>query len=129
MPPADFSSLALFASSQPTPLTSEFQTGLISSLSIAALALSVWAYFRRRPPVDADLSRIEADLKALKEQHAALVEKQDREAAEQRKQTDDLINGVYKRIEAVQSSFNRNFQTMERALGRIEGAIERNQRT
>lgn len=123
--------------------------GGIVTLVVAANGIdSMLERRRRRPSVDVDLSGLQSAIKTLtasvdelkaaradhnghKERIAALEEqcrKLDAEAATyastQRSYLAKLTRDFFDRIEGVEKTMAQNFQTVERGVGRVEGALE-----
>lgn len=119
-----------------TPLSPSAQLAIFSLLTVVVTLVSLWSMLRRRPPLDAQIARFEAAIEGLNRSVADLAEAQrqasshgfridaiERNCAACRIETNRALKDVYDRIESVESSMGENFQSVERALGRIEGQI------
>lgn len=130
------------------PISTEWQAGLISVLAGLALILSILAHFRRRPPLDSELTKIHSAVETLRKavetldetakSHAAhgteigalqdkvrrLETQREIDLANQRKYTRETTHEIFEKLDALKSSVSSNFQEMERSLGKIEGKLE-----
>lgn len=131
------------------PFAPSTQVAFISFLGIVLLLLGIWAHFRRRPPIDVDLAKLASAIEALQGTVAKLTERTDSQAhhateiealqkeitglriareadvAAQRSYTQRTTREIFERIEGVERAVATNFQSVERALGRIEGQLTR----
>lgn len=131
-----------------TPLSNSAQMAVVSLLILVSLLLTIWSLTRRHPPLDAHLTKFEGSIatltKAVDEltkaqraaaDHSTRIAQLERECSalrleldekitDQRDATDEGIQRVYLRIESLEQSVSRNFQTIERSLGRIEGELK-----
>lgn len=130
------------------PISPEWQAGLASLLGATALVLGILAYFRRKPPIDAELVKLTASIESLREsvdelkrarndhnshgqriaaleQRMPVIEAQiATNTASLRDETTDCINRVYDVIRKLDESTADNLKAIERAIGRIEGAVK-----
>ncbi len=131
-----------------SPLSADFQLNIWNVLLFVSTLATLWAAIRRKPPLDARLTEFSASIAGLKGSvdkltkaqedaagHAARIAQLERECGElraeidrktteQRQSTDESMHDLYLRIEGFESATARNFQTIERSLGRIEGELK-----
>jgi Na+/phosphate symporter len=132
------------------PLSPSAQWAIVSILGVISTIAVIWGVIRRRPPVGEDLVQLRTSIDALKgsvEQlteahekhvtHAAEIETLKREVGElrehrendlraQRTYTRESTERIFLRIEQLNDSVNKNFQAVERAIGKLEGKVEAN---
>lgn len=130
-----------------TPVSASAQVTILSLLSVMLIVLNIVAHFRRKPPLDSELTKLNITIEGLKGSvdnltkahqqhvsHAEAIETLQREVAElrghrekdladQRKYTRESTERIFKRIDEVDSSVATNFQAVERALGQLEGRV------
>lgn len=140
-----FAALSILANLK--PLSPEIQTSLFTIGGVLMGVVAVLIYFRRNPPLEAQLAAFRAAIATLQKSvdqlatsarahatHAAEIADLQQEVNKLRSQRDadqqtqrsyiaKNTRELHERIGAVEASINRNFQTLERALGRIEGQI------
>lgn len=131
------------------PISADFQLNVWNVLLFLSTLGTLWAAIRRKPPLDARLTEFSSSISGLKASvdkltkaqeeaagHAARIAQLERECStlrteierkttEQRKATDESMHDLYLRIEGFETATARNFQTVERSLGRIEGQLNR----
>lgn len=131
-----------------TPLSPTAQLAIVSLLGVAVALLTIRSLVRRTPPLDAHLTKFESAIATLtkavddlteanraaanhstriatlERECSALRTELDRKLTDQHVATDKSIREVYLRIESIELSNSKNFQSIERALGRIEGALQ-----
>ncbi len=116
---------------------------VLGLFTLVALADKVDGFFQRRrrqPTVDVDLSKLTASIDLLtqlnkrnEERMTILEQKLERDISTQRSYTAKSSKDIFDRIEGVraeintrfdrlQTSLTQNVQTIERAIGRIEGS-------
>lgn len=137
-----FPLLAQFA-----PLSPTAQLAIVSVLSVALTITLIYTALRRKPPLDVDLTKLastadqltqtvgelkdtleqyaghSARISALEKECATLRSELDREISAQRAYTAKTSREIFERIERVEQSVAQNFQSVERALGRVEGML------
>jgi hypothetical protein len=117
--------------------------GLFTLVSLADKVDSFFQRRRRQPPVDVDLGKLTASIDLLtqlnkrnEERMTAIEQKLERDIATQRAYTAKSSKDIFDRIEGVRLEINtrfdglqqtlaQNVQTMERAIGRVEGSSSR----
>lgn len=143
------SSLALVLASF-TPLSPGAQLALYAVFTVVVGGSTLWANIRagrRKPTVDVDLVKLAASIEHLQKTVDTLATTAERHASHAseiaglKRELDDLrklreadaashrgwgaktTREIFDRIEAVEKSVAANFQSVERALGRIEGQL------
>jgi uncharacterized protein YydD (DUF2326 family) len=130
------------------PLTPAAQMALVSLLGVIATLVIIWSAIRRKPPVGEDLVQLRGSIDALNRSVESLTKAHDRHASHaaeietlkkevlqlQRQREDDQRSTrayvaqsnqrIFERIDELANSTAKNFQTVERAIGRIEGKLD-----
>lgn len=130
------------------PLSPSAQWAIISILSVVLTVVLIWSNVRRRPPLDTELVKLQVAIEALNKSVGELTETQRAHASHgseieklqeevhllrsyreedlrsQREYTRMSGERVFKRIDELDLAVNRNFQSVERALGQLEGQIK-----
>lgn len=130
-----------------TPLAPSTQIAIVSLLGVVVTLVSLWSMLRRRPPLDAHLAKFEAaleglrasvdelteaqkaaaehsaEIRALKQRVATLEQLRDMDAKAQRDDMRTNTRELFQRIESVEQTVAKNFQLVERALGKVEGQL------
>jgi hypothetical protein len=123
MLPAALSVFANFS-----PISTELQSALWfiggGTVSFIGAVLAVLIYFKRNPPLDAQLADFKASISDLDEEVARLREQREEDQKNQRAYTQRTTRELFDRIERVESSISENFRSLERALGRLEGELK-----
>lgn len=133
---------------QISPLSPEFQLGLISLLGVAVLVQSLVAAFRRKPPVGEDLVQLRTSIDSLKksvelltlahEKHVAhsaeitalqkevdrLKTQREEDQRSARSYTAQSNQRIFERIDELAETVAANFQSVERAIGKVEGQLQ-----
>jgi predicted nucleic acid-binding Zn-ribbon protein len=131
-----------------TPISAQWQTGLLSLLAIVALVLAIQAHFRRKPPIDTELVKIHASVEHLSSaaikldqwvteitKHAGKIETlegkvnaleshRESDIAQQREYVEKVSREIFGQVRSAVESFNANIQQVERALGILEGQLK-----
>lgn len=137
---------ALFA--QFAPLSAAAQWAVISILTGTLLILSISAFFRRKPPLDSELVKLNlaidglqksvesltsaqqthashaSEIEALEKKVAVLEQHRENDQHAQRKYTRETTQEIFNKIDGLKDSFSSNLQRVERALGNLEGKVE-----
>lgn len=135
------------------PLPPAAQWAIASLLSVAGTLAVIWGVFRRKPPVGEDLVQLRASIDALNHSveqltkahekhvtHAAEIETLKKEVLTlQRQREEDQRSTrayvaqsnqrIFERIDELADSTAKNFQAVERAIGRVEGKLDATPRT
>ena len=105
--------MPFLAQSDFTPISPATQLALYSAVTVVGQIVAIWVSLRRRPPIEADLVKINTELKAL-ERRQINFEKRHIDEME-------LLNG---KLTSMSTDLNKNTNSIERALGRLEGRTE-----
>lgn len=136
-----------FSAANIAPISPEWQLGLLSVLGILFLVLSILGHFKRKPPVDSQLVALNTTIEGLKDavekltatqathaSHSSEIQKLQDEVKElrahreadlrsQREYTRQSGERIFSRIDELDRSVNNNFQSVERAIGNLEGRL------
>lgn len=133
-----------------TPLSAPAQLAIFSLILVASLGTNIWFNVRasrRKPTIDVDLvklasqietlaagfSRLSAaversanhasEIKTLQREVQDLRRARDEDQGRQRSYTQKTTRELFERMEAGERAMAKNFQSVERSLGRIEGQL------
>lgn len=131
-----------------TPLSPQAQLAAVSLLAVALLVLGIRSHFKRQPPLDSELVKLNEAIKGLQKavdkltesaeahsSHATEIQglksevdtlKQHREEdlRQQREYTRKSSHDIFAKLDELKDSVNGNFRAVERAIGQLEGRIE-----
>lgn len=111
--------LTLFASDI-SPIAAEWQAGLFSLLSIIALVLGILAYFKRKPPLDAELVQLRGKIESLQNDFAELRE----ELAVSKKAWGDSTREIFAAVNTLRDAMNAEMRGINRELGAISATLK-----
>jgi len=141
MPPAVFADLL------PGLLSPGFQIDAINLLAILGALVALWVAFRRKPPLDSELTGLKMSVDALTKIVSGLTQCQlecasrrheiagiaarvsklealrESDFMSQRDYTRSHAQEIFAKIDGVKDSIAANFQSLEGRLGKIEGTI------
>ena len=131
----------------PGPISPAFQADLLSLLAIIGAVLAILMGFRRKPPLDTELVKLQLSIESLQAAvsdltasqkfcgtHRAetaelmrrideLEGKRDPDLQRERAHTEGMINTIFLKIDDLKDSISANFQSMEGRIGKVEGTI------
>lgn len=138
---------ATFAASF-APISSDFQLNVWNVLTLVGALVALWAAVRRKPTVDVDLVQLKSSIDGLQKSVDALTANQKEHAANaveidqlkaevrelkshrendggtQRRHIAHLSREIFDKIDALDNKFSANLQSIERGLGRFDGAFD-----
>jgi predicted nucleic acid-binding Zn-ribbon protein len=138
-----FPPLAEFA-----PLPPAAQWAIVSLLSVALTLVLIYNALRRKPPLDAELVKLQSAIESLQKSvddltetqkahatHAseiaelqrkvtALEQHREEDARAQRTYTRESGQRIFVKIDELSASVAQNFQSVERAIGQLEGQVK-----
>jgi predicted nucleic acid-binding Zn-ribbon protein len=130
------------------PLSPAAQLAVVSLLGVIATLVIIWSAIRRKPPVGEDLVQLRGSIDALNRSVETLTKAHERHASHaseietlkkevlqlQRQREDDQKSTrayvaqsnqrIFERIDELADSMSKNSQSVERAIGRIEGKLD-----
>lgn len=130
------------------PISADFQLNVWNVMLFLSSLATLWAAIRRKPTLDSHLSKFESAIDTLRRSvdelteaqrasadHDARIRQLEIAAGDLRRSHDTCAHAHradqqrvtrewFDRIEGVEKTVASNFQTMERALGRIEGELK-----
>ena len=114
-----------------TPLSAQAQLAVVSLLAVLLIVLNILAHLRRKPPLDAELVKMNGAIEGLQSSFNGLAEKvrsleehRERDLAAQRTYTRETTREIFLKIDELKDSSATNFKIVERAIGQLEGKIE-----
>jgi chromosome segregation ATPase len=131
-----------------TPLSASAQVAIVSLLAVLLIVLNILALLRRKPPLDTELVKLnsaidglqksvdslnatakehadhDAEITALKEKVRTLESARETDLQAQRKYTRETTHEIFEKLDELKDSVNANFQSVERAMGQLEGKVE-----
>jgi chromosome segregation ATPase len=130
------------------PLSPGAQWAIISLLGVALTLVLIWSALRRQPPLDSELVSLRGSIEALQKSVSSLEETFEKVAThateietlqekvrslEQHREDDQRSNRTYtresgerifKKLDELKDSVAANFQSVERAIGQLEGQVQ-----
>lgn len=131
-----------------TPIPPGTQLTMVSLLAAVLMVLNILQIVRRKPPLDTELAKIHGAVQSLQASvqkldgtvgahasHSSKIEslekqvrdlelKRETDLAAQRKYTRETTHEIFEKIDGLRMSLNGNLQSVERAMGRIEGEVK-----
>lgn len=129
------------------PISADFQLNVWNVMLFLSSLATLWAAIRRKPTLDSHLSKFESAIDTLRRSvdelteaqrasadHDARIRQLEITAGDLRRSHDScslshradqqrVTREWFDRIEKVENGMSKNFQTMEGAIGRIEGQL------
>ncbi len=139
---------AALAELLPSPISRGFQLDLFNLLAVLGALVAIWAATRRKPPLDAELVKLQFSIDGLQQSVADLANnqklcgahrtetadlkrrlgeietKRDVDLQAQRTYTRDSAHDIFAKLDATKDALGVNIQAVERAMGRVEGEMK-----
>jgi regulator of replication initiation timing len=130
------------------PLSSGFQTDILSLIAVIGALVAIWAVFRRKPPIDSELVKLQLSIENLQQAVTDLVANQrlcgahrtetadlkrrlgeletrrESDSHAQRTYTRESAHDIFSKLDATKDALAVNIQAVERAVGRVEGEMK-----